>query len=241
VSGGVADRYNYRRFEPGDYEFERFEGPAEGEAFPEFDAYTPDGEPLDRQNWLGRPTVVETGSVTCPAYRANVEPMRRVRDRYSGVRFVVLYTREAHPGKHLGPHASLEDKLRRARQLRDGLGEDRELVVDDPSGSLHRAIGGFPNSVHVLDAEGRVVYRAEWASAGAVDEVLGRLTAGRPVEWVRPKPLDPRSAPLRALRTAWAAGPDALWDLVKALPALVGKRRELEARWDEREAHEAQV
>lgn len=236
-----ADRYNYRRFQPEAYAFDAFEGPEPGEPFPAFEAYTPEGEPVTRADLVGRPVVLETGSISCPVYTDRIERMRRLRDTFPDVAFVVLYVREAHPGTHIGPHTTPEEKRKRARQLRLAEGEDRRVIVDEPGGSLHRAIGAFPNSVHVLDAQGTVVYRAEWSDPGAIEQVLLALTKGQPVPFVVPDPGTPPVGLREAVRVTWRAGTDAFLDLVKAIPALLGKRRALDQRWRERAEQQAPV
>jgi hypothetical protein len=93
--------------------------------------------------------------------------------------WVFVYTREAHPGENVGYHDSIEAKLACARLLHDEAGISRDILVDDLSGSVHRAYGLMPNMTWVIDRGGRVAYKADWTSAPNVEAFLGRFLAAR--------------------------------------------------------------
>ncbi len=93
--------------------------------------------------------------------------------------FYVVYTREAHPGEHVGHHRTFEDKLANAGLLRDEIGIRRPILVDDLEGTSHRAYGLLPNMTWVIARGGRIVYKADWTSADNVDAFLRRYEAGR--------------------------------------------------------------
>lgn len=97
-----------------------------------------------------------------------------------------MYTREAHPGEHLGPHRSLDEKLAAAARLRDEIGIRRAILVDDLAGTVHRAYGPLPNMSWVLGRGGTILYKSMWTSAARVGDFLGRHAA---------QPLDPLHAP----------------------------------------------
>lgn len=90
-----------------------------------------------------------------------------------------VYTREAHPGEHVGHHTSFETKLDNARLLRDEVGIRRPILVDDLEGTAHRAYGVLPNMTWVIGRGGQVIYRADWTSAANVEAFLDRYEAGR--------------------------------------------------------------
>lgn len=62
----------------------------------------------------------------------------------------MVYTRETHPGEHLGPHRTFDKKVAAARLLRDAVGVRRPILVDDLAGSAHRAYGLLPNMTWVI-------------------------------------------------------------------------------------------
>jgi hypothetical protein len=87
--------------------------------------------------------------------------------------------REAHPGEHLGAHASLDDKVAAARRLRDELGIARPILVDDLEGTVHRAYGLLPNMSWVIDRGGTILYKAMWTSAERIGEFVERRSGQR--------------------------------------------------------------
>jgi hypothetical protein len=92
---------------------------------------------------------------------------------------VFVYTREAHPGERVGPHASLDDKLASARLLRDEVGIRRPILVDDLTGTAHHAYGLLPNMSWVIGRGGRILYKSDWTSAANVEAFLSRHEEGR--------------------------------------------------------------
>ena len=90
-----------------------------------------------------------------------------------------MYTREAHPGEHVPHHSSFPVKLANARLVRDELGIERPVLVDDLAGTSHHAYGLLPNMTWVIGRGGRVLYRADWTSAANVESFLLRYEEGR--------------------------------------------------------------
>ncbi len=93
--------------------------------------------------------------------------------------FSFVYTREAHPGEHVSHHTSFEVKRANAERLRDEVGIRRPILLDDLSGTAHRAYGLLPNMTWVIGRGGRILYRADWTSAANVEAFLERYEAGR--------------------------------------------------------------
>ena len=100
-------------------------------------------------------------------------------DRHPDVGWYFIYTREAHPGEHVGHHTTLEDKLANATLLRDEVGIRRPIVVDDLAGSSHQAYGALPNMTWVIGRGGTILYKADWTSAANVEAFLERYALGR--------------------------------------------------------------
>lgn len=94
---------------------------------------------------------------------------------------IFLYTREAHPGELHGPHESLEDKLASARKLIERFGVRRRVLVDDLSGSVHRAYGTLPNMTYVIRRRGSVHYRATWTDPRTAGFAMEQLELERRV------------------------------------------------------------
>lgn len=94
---------------------------------------------------------------------------------------IFVYTREAHPGEKHGHHESMEDKLASARTLIERFGVGRRVLVDDPSGRVHRAYGILPNMTYVIRRRGTVFYRASWTDARTVALAMEQLELERRV------------------------------------------------------------
>jgi hypothetical protein len=90
-----------------------------------------------------------------------------------------VYTREAHPGEHVGHHTTLEDKLANAQLLHDEVGIRRPILVDDLAGTAHHAYGLLPNMTWIIGRGGRILYKADWTSARNIEAFLRRHEEGR--------------------------------------------------------------
>lgn len=167
--------------EPVDYNYDKFTmdpfpvdygGPKAGEAMADFQAVDVDGKAVRLSEFEGRFVVLETGSYTCPIYVGNIDPMAEVVARYPEVQWLVIYTREAHPGESIGAHESFEDKQQLACRLIEDYNERRQVLVDDLDGSVHRMLGGLPNQFYVLSPSRKVMMRGDWIKPEAIDEIL---------------------------------------------------------------------
>ena len=213
--------YNYRHFGPEYYDFETFDGPRPGDEAPDFEATTLHGERVHLSDFEGSWVVLETGSLTCPITDSKVRAMDRLARRFADVEFVLLYTREAHPGEHVDAHESFEGKLERARQFAEDYDVERTVLVDDVEGTAHRQFGGMPNSVHVVNTDGVVVMRGDWNHVQTVEDVLERRDPNRLYrrEIYRGRPLF-RTRKKGIVRVLLESGPRAVWDFIKHMPTL---------------------
>jgi len=207
--------YNYRHFHLSHFRWDPMPGVRPGEVVEDFSVRRLDGSELRLSELAGRPVVLEAGSFTCPQFVANVRRMEEMAERYPEVEFLVLYTREAHPGKRVGPHCGWDDKRRLAGALRSVESDPRTYLVDDLDGRVNRIFGGMPNSVYVLDDSARVVYRALFTWPPRVEEVLAEMLAGtaRPTDGYGFVPALRHFLPV-FLRGGWQA----VWDFIRATP-----------------------
>ena len=88
---------------------------------------------------------------------------------------MLVYTREAHPGERIPHHSSLAQKLEHARLFQERWSVRRDILVDELDGPVHRAYGELPNMTYIVNAAGRVVYRADWTDAHSIEWVLEYL------------------------------------------------------------------
>jgi len=208
--------YNYDRFKTSNYEYEKFPGPKAGDSMLDFPMTNLDGRAVNLSDYKGKWVVIETGSLTCPMFVKNINPVKKLRTKYPDVAFLVVYVREAHPGSRTNAHKSIDDKIARAKQTQVDYGDDRETLVDDLAGSMHQAYGSFPNMAYVIEPDGRVVYRCDWAFAGLIDGVLENRPGLNTIE----RKIIITAAPWIMIPVCLKGGWDALWDLAIALPGI---------------------
>ena len=222
--------YNNSRFRVVDYNFDTFVGPAAGEQFKDFtftDLETGDDVKLSdfKDKWV----VVETGSSTCSMYTKNIPTMKDVAAEFPDVEFVIIYVREAHPGERLGPHKSMDEKLKAARLIAPRYGEFRRTLIDTIDGDFHRAYGGMPNVVYIIRPDGTIHYRCNWAAPHLIKAALADRENLHKVENAPTKELRASRAKLHMVRTMWTGGFIALYDFFKNAPLTVTKHIKVDA------------
>jgi hypothetical protein len=167
--------YHYRHFHYGFYGGER---PTDvGATLLDAKVTRLDGSAVRLRDLIGeRPLVIEFGSISCPIYTEKVDRTNAVADAYrTQADFAVLYTREAHPGANYDAIQSMEDKRGRAADLRSIVGEQRQVVLDDVDGAVHRHYGAFPNSLLVVGKDRVVTCWAEWTTADLMEREIRRV------------------------------------------------------------------
>ncbi len=95
---------------------------------------------------------------------------RRYADR--AVSSVFLYTREAHPGEIYRHHTTMDDKRHHARAFKEHNQVERRILLDDVSGTAHRAYGGLPNMTWIIGRGGVIYYKAAWTDAADIERAL---------------------------------------------------------------------
>ena len=219
-------QYNYQRYRMSNYDLSSFEGPKAGEAAFDFTVHRMDGTEVKLSDYRGKWVVIETGSLTCPMYVKNVSKLNALKEKYDDVEFLMIYVREAHPGSRILPHQDLDDKIHRAEETKKDYGDSREFLVDNVDGTMHQAYGSLPNMVYVVNPEGNVIYRCDWAFANRIEQVLknrGELNKEEHVSHMG-------AAPWIFIPVTFKGGWNALWDLAIATPMILWKHLEVEYR-----------
>lgn len=182
---GTAADYNYAAFSfalnPIGMQRWLTDGPRPGETAPGFRLETLEGTTISLNELRGRPVVLEFGSYTCPIFCAHIEPMESIAQRHPEAVFLVIYTREAHPGEAVTAHQTIGYKRQAALRLVADEPLRRAVLLDDLEGTVHRAYGQAWDSTYVIDSGGTVVLRQAWTRPEDVDAVLADLAAGTSV------------------------------------------------------------
>jgi hypothetical protein len=131
-----------------------------GEVLPDRTLVRSDGSEIALRDLSdGRPTVLVTGSLTCPLSISTLPSFGELNRLYGErVAFAFIYTREAHPGESITQPATLAEKIEHARMLQEINDVDWPVLIDDMAGTLHRALDTKQNSVHILGAEGTIIF-----------------------------------------------------------------------------------
>lgn len=194
-----------------------------GETLPDFELPTVDGTTLSRADLEGTPALVVFGSKTCPMTIAALPFLRSLHRTYGErVLFVLLYVHEAHPGERVLQPRALDEKVEHARAFGAETDVPFTIAVDTIDGDLHRALDDKPNAVFLVDREGRIAFRALWASDRAIETALEQITQGKAPA---PSSSQARFVPiLEGLGVMHAvfdrAGPRAERDLWRVAPSL---------------------
>jgi thiol-disulfide isomerase/thioredoxin len=204
----------------GDLAFRRTD-PGPGDPVPAFDLEVLGGGRVTNATLGERPALIVFGSMTCPVTESSGPVLNELHRRFGDrVRFLLVNTREAHPGDHLQQPRQMDDKHRRAAELRDHHGFGFEVAVDGIDGDFHRAMSPKPNSAYLVSPDGIIAYRAHWANdraglEGALAALLrGDRTTGRSRAMVRPLlraighlPAIGRRGGPKVMRDVWRAVP----------------------------------
>jgi len=177
--------YRFERFTTAlliDDMFFRADAPGAGDPVPAFDLPTLDGGRFRSDDLGPLPVLMIFGSRTCPVTESAGPILRALHAEFAGqVRFVLVNTREAHPGDVFAQPRTTPEKWAHAQELRTHHGFTFEVAVDDIDGDLHRAMTPKPNSAYLLSPTGVIIYRAHWANdERGLRSALTRASTGQP-------------------------------------------------------------
>ncbi len=214
-----SNPYNFQHFKISHFDFENFQGPKEGEKALNFKASTIDGKLVQLSDHFDRLIVLSFGSYSCPHFAGHIEEMNELKTKYPQAHFLVLYTRETHPGGRVPVHQSMQEKLKMAKKTKQKLGDQRSILVDDLEGSAHKKYGALPNAVYVIDTQGEILYRDEWESPGRIESVLDCYFKEKPIhtDQIKKMPRKSKSGFYHFIKLLKLAGIVSLWDLIKAI------------------------
>jgi len=221
-----ASHYNYKHFDPKDYNFNDFKGPKPGERFIDFEAKTLNGETVKLSDFLDQTIILDTGSITCPMYANTITPMNQLQEQYPNMHFLLLYVREAHPGGRTQEITRFEEKMNNAKSTGHLYNEKRTVLVDSIEGTAHQLYGAMPNMTYVIGTDGVVKFRANWTNIEALKKVLqhpNKIETNDYYSVIKP-------SIYIAIRTLMIGGVRALFEFLKGLPQLLKQHQEADAK-----------
>ena len=220
--GNSESTYNYAHFKATDYDFMNFKGPKPGETYIDFKAKTLDGRIVALSDFLDKPIILDTGSITCPMYANAMGQMNALKEQYPEFHFLLLYVREAHPGGKTNYIKSIDEKFRNAKSTHKLYNEKREILVDSLDGKAHLLYGGMPNMTYVIGTDGIVKFRANWTTVDALKKVLLNINAIETKDYYPVK-----KPPVRiVIKTLLVGGFRALFEFLVNLPQLMRQHKE---------------
>ncbi len=154
-----------------------------GDMAPDFELPAVSGETVRLSALRGKIVVLMFAAMTCPPARAQVPRLQALKERYaeSDVEFLIVYSRERHPGEKGYPDYSYArtnaDKRRYAAELAKLTSVP--VAVDDIDERVLSSYGNVPNPSYVIDPEGTIVFRSTWTDSKKIEVVLDALLAER--------------------------------------------------------------
>lgn len=225
--------YRNPRFKVKDYDWDVFVGPAAGEPAIDFTVTDFADNTVKLSDFRGKWVVIETGSATCSQYSKNISQMEELAQEFPDTEFLLIYVREAHPGERMHQHKNTAEKAQAARSLPAKYGENRTILIDSLDGDMHRAYGAMPNVIYVINPDGIVHYRCDWAFVEGLRAALSDRENLHTVEHASLKKISAGRSVWTAISTMWTGGFIALWDFVVATPALYRHHKLIDKYYDE--------
>ena len=152
-----------------------------GTLAPDFELETTNGESIRLSDKRGRIAVFMFVAMTCPPARTQVDLWTALDERYDSeqVDMFFVYSRERHPGERGYPDfkqtSSTEERMAYARMMSEIT--DVPIAVDPIDERTLKDYGIVPNAAFVVDRNGYIVFKAQWADVHKIEQVLDQLLA----------------------------------------------------------------
>lgn len=214
-------KYNYTKFVNKEYDIIHSSGIKSGEIIPNFSFLTLDGKTKTLSDFNNKPIILETGSISCGMFAGQSKAMNQLAIENKEFNFLLLYVREAHPGKLINAHNSIEQKFELANRLNtEDKIENRKIIIDDIEGTVHKILGALPNMIFLIDTNRQVIFKDEWNNLKTLQNAIQEFR-------ITKKPLKQKWSmlPLPNILVEYKifkrAGWDAGLDFIIALPKLI--------------------
>jgi Iodothyronine deiodinase len=131
-----------------------------------------------------KPLVMVTGSLSCPMTVSALPYLRDLQDNYQlAFNIMLVYVREAHPGERYQQASSMEEKRHHACEFASSYDLSVPVLVDELDGTLHKQLDTKPNSLHIINRQGEILFQALWSGdVEAVKQALSDIASGKTPE-----------------------------------------------------------
>jgi peroxiredoxin len=149
-----------------------------GQTVPNIEVYTADFQPIKLHDLVSKKALlIVTGSLTCPMTASSLPDLNALQTQFGqDIAFALLYVREAHPGASYAQPEALDQKIANAKTLANKHVVSWPVIIDGIDGPLHQLLDSKPNSVHLINHEGLILFQSLWAGDGtAVKRALAEV------------------------------------------------------------------
>ena len=146
---------------------------------PDFELETTTGETVRLSDKRGRIAVFMFVAMTCPPARTQVDLWKGLYEKYdvSDVEIFFIYSRERHAGERGYPElketATTPERMAYAKMLSEITAVP--VAVDPIDERTLKDYGMVPNAAFVVDREGFVVFKSQWADIRKIEQVVQQL------------------------------------------------------------------
>jgi Iodothyronine deiodinase len=143
------------------------------------DVYTTDYKRIKLHDLVAKKALlIVTGSLTCPMTMSSLPDLKTLQVQFGkDISFTLLYVREAHPGEQYPQPQALDQKISNAKTFAKNHSVSWPVIVDDIDGPLHHLLDTKPNSVHLINSEGSILFQSLWAGDDtAVKRAMAQLS-----------------------------------------------------------------
>lgn len=102
--------------------------------------------------------------------------MEQLAQKYQNIRFRVIYTREPHAGEGefrlIAQPKTFDERLALAKRLKSDTGMQRQILIDEMGSPVQKAYGNLPNMLYLIDPDGKIVAKWDWADVEALEAKL---------------------------------------------------------------------
>lgn len=152
-----------------------------GTMAPDFELATTDGGSIRLSDKRGRIAVFMFVAMTCPPARTQVDLWTELHDNFDPeqVEMFFVYSRERHPGERgyqdFRQTTTTDERMAYAKMM-SGI-TDVPIAVDPADEPTLKDYGIVPNAAFVIDREGYIVFKSQWADVHKIREVIDQLLA----------------------------------------------------------------
>lgn len=193
-----------------------------GQYIPNVDVYHLDGSIVGLHELnKGKPLMLVTVSLTCPMTTSSLPALQaKLGD---DVNLVLVYVREAHPGEKVPQPLTIEEKIEHAAMFKSLYNLEAPIIIDDIDGQLHHSLDVLPNSVHVIDQKGQILFQSIWLTDfNFVEKAINEIKAGTLVSnSISQKMIKPLMGAIGFMHKTFSlAGPRAYKEMLFAAPPM---------------------